>query len=226
MAKFLDQDGLSHLLSKLDGRYATIENAEALSSRITNVQSAANTQINNLKNRFNYQEYIIYNSSQDTTRNIQINKDGYTTYIIRMTMAQRPLGGGNKFNLYIGPSTQDKPEDGNSDISYYGHNRVIIHFDPVSQTGSGVTNRVINIACHGAAGSGQSCFVTEYVDPGEPSSSHFTSGTGLAISRFAGKQAMVILDIYGSPQTQTTNSIYPLTIVVPRGIYCHYNITS
>lgn len=225
MAKFLDQDGLSHLLSKLDDRYATIETTNNLQSEMTGQVQTINNRLGTIENRFNYQSFTIFNTSLNTTRGINVNKDGFTTYIIRMTMAGTPLSGGNKFNLNIGPSSQSKPVDGDHDNSYYGHNRVIIHFDPNTTTGASLRDKIVTINCYASPGSGQVCAVTRYVDPGMGgTSSVFTTGTTLSITRFNGKNAMMILDIYGCPQTSGTNTA-PFALVVPKALYCNYTIS-
>ena len=88
MAKFLDQDGLSHLLSKLDGRYATIDSVDSSLQTINSSINTITTNINSLQNFCDYksQSYTQYGIGGATPENnINTEKSNFSIRELKLS---------------------------------------------------------------------------------------------------------------------------------------------
>lgn len=164
MAKFLDQDGLSHLLSKLDGRYATIDSVDSSLQTINSSINTITTNINSLQNFCDYksQSYVTAAIGGATPEN-NINTEKYKFSIRELKLPSVLLPANLSYNLIIGPTIQSAPSD-NGDINNtpFGPGLLIIKF-----TGSSWKGKTVVITCaatEGAMGRQSKCaFVADHI---------------------------------------------------------------
>lgn len=153
MAKFLDQDGLSHLLSKLDGRYATIDHVDGSVQDINSSISTINTRISSLENFCDYtsKSYVTAAIGGAAPENNIVADKG--SFSIRELKLPSFLSLTNlNYNLKIGPTIQYAPsENGNINNLPFGPGLLIIRFYE-SSTNSTWKNKTVTIKCANTAG--------------------------------------------------------------------------
>ena len=164
MAKFLDQDGLSHLLSKLDGRYATIDSVDSSLQTINSSINTITTNINSLQNFCDYksQSYTQYGIGGATPENnINTEKSNFSIRELKLSGVSLPTT--LNYNLKIGPAVQTAPaNNSNTTNTPFGPGLLMIKF-----TGSLWEGKKVVIKCadtKGAMGSyGRCAFVADYI---------------------------------------------------------------
>lgn len=153
MAKFLDQDGLSHLLSKLDGRYATIDHVDGSVQDINSSLSTINTKISSLENFCDYRSQSYVNVAIGGTppeNNIETDKSSFSIRELKLPSVLRLTN--LSYNLKIGPAIQYAPsENGVIDNLPFGPGLLIIRFYD-SSTNSTWENKTVAIKCANTTG--------------------------------------------------------------------------
>lgn len=148
MAKFLDQDGLSHLLSKLDDRYATIDHVDSSLQGINSSISTIQTNINSLQNFCDYksQNYVSASIGAPPENNIETNKNSFS--IRELKVPSNMLLTNLNYNLKIGPAIQYAPSgNGYINNTSFGPGLLIIRFYDSSITNPTWKNKTVTIIC-------------------------------------------------------------------------------
>lgn len=149
MAKFLDQDGLSHLLSKLDDRYATIDHVDGSLQDINSSISTIQTNINSLQNFCDYKSQSYVNASVEgdpPENNIVTDKHGFSIRELKPPTALFLTS--LNYNLKIGPSIQYAPDaNGYISNSLFGPGLLIIRFYDSSSSNHAWKNKTVTITC-------------------------------------------------------------------------------
>lgn len=149
MAKFLDQDGLSHLLSKLDDRYATIDHVDSSLQDINSSISTIQTNINSLQKFCDYKSQSYVNASIGGTppeNNIETDKGSFS--IRELKLPSSSFLTSLSYNLKIGPVIQYAPSgNGYIDNLPFGPGLLIIRFYDSSTTNPTWKNKTVTITC-------------------------------------------------------------------------------
>lgn len=153
MAKFLDQDGLSHLLSKLDDRYATIDHVDGSVQDINSSISTINTRISSLENFCDYTSQSYVNAAvvgATPENNIVADKGSFS--IRELKLPGVLLTANLSYNLKIGPVIQYAPsENGIINNLPFGPGLLIIRFYE-SSANSAWKNKTVVIKCANTTG--------------------------------------------------------------------------